>query len=204
MKANIILITLILSTSIASAFGATAPFFENNPLFLAPGDKEKVPILLQNMAGDEDITLIAEVRSGNEIAKLTDQSTQYYVPLGRRDVKANLEISIPNNAKPGSNYEVSVFFRNVAEDDEGNMVQLSGSVITSFNVIVEEEEILIAPKREPRGGAPKDIDKVKGPGNAIFTGILILFLAGITILGRMVYRARKNQNPTNTTTAPNY
>ena len=80
-----------------TAFGATCPYWSENPLTISPGEEKEISCILQNMLGGKDIKLKAEITSGLEIATLTDSNTEYIVPFGREDIKVNLKVKIPEN-----------------------------------------------------------------------------------------------------------
>ncbi len=67
MKANRILtagIMAILLIGLASAFGVGAPYWEDNPLVMERGTTKNVEINLQNMVGNDDVSVKAELKGG--------------------------------------------------------------------------------------------------------------------------------------------
>ena len=130
----ILLITLVYNVS---AFGISSPYWDENPLYVNPGESKEVVMVLQNMVGNEDITAIAELNSGKEIATLLDKSTTYNIPLGNSNVPISLLIKVPENAKPGQEWQVGVSVKTVAPDTGG--VSIGTGVSKGFKVIVKEE-----------------------------------------------------------------
>lgn len=138
MKKTIILaVLLMLLIPFSMAFGVTPPYWKDRPLTISPGEEKIVPIILQNMAGERDIILKAEIISGKEIAEILD-SKEYLVPLRKNDIKANIKIKIPEKTKEDK-YIVSISFTEIPKD-EGKMLQIAGSTIISFPVLVQKNE----------------------------------------------------------------
>src|SRR3989339_835888 len=62
MKNMILLFGMVLvSLSVVSAFGVSTPYWDENPLRLAPGESMDVELVLQNMAGSDDVKVRARV-----------------------------------------------------------------------------------------------------------------------------------------------
>ncbi|MBS3160591.1 hypothetical protein J4213_02720 [Candidatus Woesearchaeota archaeon] len=95
-----IFLLVILSYSVDS-FGVSSPYWDENPLYLNPGESKEFEMVLQNMVGDQDITVIAELNSGSEIASLMDESTTYNIPIGNSNTPVKIKINIPEDAKSG-------------------------------------------------------------------------------------------------------
>ncbi len=186
MKKQIFLIScifiIILSFQV-SAFGATPPYWNDRPLILSPGEEKIVPIILQNMVGNEDIILKTEILSGKEIASFIDSNeNQYTVPLGKKDVRANLKIQIPKTAKKGDKYQVALTFKNVPKDKE-KMLQLTNAVTASFPVIIEasSQEFQESPKQSKN----KPI---------LFSIILVILIAIILVIVMLILIIRNNKS----------
>jgi hypothetical protein len=129
-------IALIISLScVVSAFGAGSPYYPDNPLYMNPGETRDVTLRLQNMVGEDDVTLRAEVTAGEGVASLTDENLDYLVPIMTKDVPVNLKVEVPAGVAEGTKYTVAISFTQVAEE-EGRMVQFQGSIGKSFDVIV--------------------------------------------------------------------
>ena len=134
----IVAISVILSLSLTTAFGVTPIYWKDRPLIMSPGETKVVQIILQNMVGERDVTLKAELIQGKEIAELIDKK-EYLIPLGKDDIKANLKISISKNTKNNDKYTVSISFTEIP-GDKGKMLQIAGSAIATFPIIIEERE----------------------------------------------------------------
>ena len=135
-----ILLSFILIATLGlnvNAFGVSSPYWDENPLYLNPGETKNVVMVLQNMVGGEDVTAIGELDSGKEIAVLTDQITTYTVLSGVSNVPVNLKITVPEDAKPGQEWQVGVSFKTIAPGGGG--VSIGTAVSKGFKVIVKEE-----------------------------------------------------------------
>ena len=134
-----LLIILILPE--ISAFGATSDYSNQNPLIIKTGETKDVAITIQNLAGNEDITLEAEIISGSEIASITDLSKNYFIPFGKKDVKLNLKLKIPKNPEK-DNYFLSVTLKKIPEKSEKNekILEITNAVTTSFPIIIEKNK----------------------------------------------------------------
>lgn len=160
------LVLSIISASLVGAVAVTAPYWEGFPLIVNPGDVKNVVLELQNMVGDGDITLRAELISGSEIARITDRSNDYLVPFGRSDIKVNLRIEIPNNASLGQKWGVGVSFKTVTgAGSEG--VAMGMGIQKSFEVIV---------------GPPQEKPKEKINVAWIWAGVVVIVIIVLTIL----------------------
>ncbi len=177
-----LLIALLLLSPLASAFGVTTPYWDDNPLIMQPGQTKDFALTLQNMvAGSEDIVLKAELVSGAEIATLVDEELEYLVPFGRKDIEVNLRVIIPEDAPFDKEYTIGVSFKQIL-DDEGKMVQMAGEVRKNIPVIVKSEsevppeEETIPPKEEEKGFP---------------TAMVVLLLVIVIILGYILFKKKK-------------
>ncbi len=138
-----LLMAVCLSTSVA-AFGISSPYWKENPLVMSPGESKEVHMTLQNMVGDEDLTVQAALVSGSEIATLTDESNVYEVKAGTADTKVNMDIVVPEDAMLEDSYNIVVSISTVTSS-EGGGVSLGSAIDKSFEVIIEapvpEEEM---------------------------------------------------------------
>ena len=94
-------------------------------------------MVLQNMVGNEDLTVLGEVDSGKGIMRITDQIATYSVPLGASNVPVNLRITVPEDAQPGQEWQVGVSFKTISENTGG--VSIGAGISKGFKVIVKEE-----------------------------------------------------------------
>ena len=178
---NILMILLVI-IPLATSFGVTTHYWDEKPLIMHPGQTKDVDVVLQNMVGDEDLTLQAEITGGSEIATLIDPVNEYMVPLGRKDIKVNIRVAIPENAALEDKYEIQVSFKQIAKE-EGKMVQMTSSVGATIPILVKSIEDV--PMEEE---IPKEEEKIS------FTIIVILFLIILAIIiGYIFFKKRKKK-----------
>ena len=146
LTASIILIILL--TSNIFAFGVGAPYHENNPLKISPGESKIINFNFQNPAG-KDLTVRPSIKQGSEIIEFID-SSDFIVAVGD-SVNFNARITIPSNAQINSIYPIEVSFTTVERTEEGKTLGLGASVGRRFNVeiIPLTEEIPMEPKLSP-------------------------------------------------------
>ena len=171
---------LTLSVSFINAAGVARPYWNDNPLKLAPGESKIVKLSLQNMPPGEDMIFRATLISGSEIATIIDESTEYSVPLGSRDVPVNIEVKIPENVELQSQYEISISFQQIASG-EGGMIRLATGFTTKFPV-----EIVGFEESEKRTEEP-----VIQPAKSAFTPIMWIIIAIAVIIAVFLIRKRQ-------------
>ena len=133
--ASVFLLSLVL-LSLVSAFGVASPYWDDNPLVMARGETKIVNLNAQNMVGDEDVLIKAELISGQEIASFEDNT--YLIKAKTSDTKIPLKISIPRDAEPGMAQGVQVTFKTISQNGG---ISLGTGMSVSFNVLVSEETI---------------------------------------------------------------
>jgi hypothetical protein len=126
---------VLFSLSSVLALGVTAPYWDERPLTLAPGESKDIQFTLQNMLGDSDITLKAALIQGQDIATLTDSNLEYEVPFGAKDVPVNMKISIPRSASQGDKYTIGASFTTITKSESGQF-QLGSAFEKYFDVVV--------------------------------------------------------------------
>lgn len=135
---------------------------------------------LQNMVGDKDIKLKVELIGGSEIATLIDPSKEYLVPFGRKDIKVNIRVKIPENVPIDSKYNIAVLFKELVKE-EGKMIQIVGAVGGTIPVVVKSASEIPA-------GTPISPKETKiSPIN--FLWILIIII--IVIIGFIILFKKK-------------
>ena len=177
-KTIILAVLFILLIPSSIAFGATPPYWKDRPLTISPGEEKIVPIVLQNMIGERDVILKAEIISGKEIAEILD-SKEYLVPLGRNDIKLNIKIKIPEKTKKDK-YIVSISFTEIPKD-EGKMLQIAGSTLVSFPVLMQNPQ------------EKRQISKSQSPFLLIL--IITTLITLILIVALSIYLVKKRKSP---------
>ncbi|MBR9676845.1 hypothetical protein GOV04_01785 [Candidatus Woesearchaeota archaeon] len=133
-------IILVLLATSSFAFGVSAPYWDTRPLELSPGQNQEVILHLQNMVGNDNITVIASLNSDPSIARLIDDITQYTVNAKTKGLPVNLLVSIPKKTSIGTMYQVKILFSPVIEQASSDNIQIVGAIEKTFPVIVVESE----------------------------------------------------------------
>ncbi|MBU2562490.1 MAG: hypothetical protein KKF68_02410 [Nanoarchaeota archaeon] len=175
----------IIMISFVNAFGVSTPYWDGYPLKIAPGESTTVGLGLQNMVGEENITLRAKITSdGDGIASLSDENLDYFVPLGKKEgVGASIKISIPKDAEVNKIYQIIISFKQVSSG-EGGMVRVAGGITTKFPVEVVGPEESVLFREEPENKFSKYL---------LWTLALILIIIIIIIVFIIVKRKTKDK-----------
>ena len=169
IKTGILLAILILFFSgNIYAFAVSSAYYHENPLYILPGDTKNIQIILQNLAGSEDINVKAEVMTSSDILELTGPDT-YLVPAGKK-TSVNFKITIPNDAKTDQVYPISIDFITITPQESGSF-GFGTSIGQKFDVIIGTGPPLLAPEEKPTI-APWRI----GLGIAVVIIIIIIIL----------------------------
>ena len=128
-----IFVFLLIITPIVYSFGLTTPFFGDIEMY--KNDKRVITFMMQNMVGEQDLDVKAELLAGNEIARVIEQGKIIKVPYGRNDVPINVELITPEN--PKKEYQIAFIVRTLPSP-ERRTVQLATGLEKRFKVVVSE------------------------------------------------------------------
>jgi hypothetical protein len=179
-KFNLILFVLgtvvgiFLLANLVSGFAVSSSYYAGLQLY--PGEERDLYLTLQNMAGNENLTAMATIDEGQEIAKFIDVSNTYLIPLGTHK-KVNIKIKIPQSAEIGSKYNLTLSFKTVKESKPGEFGFSSG-VGEKINVLIVEK-----PKLPEEMDAPVVQEELPEKKNTHFE---ILIAAVIVIIGLLI------------------
>ena len=120
----------------AYAFGITSDYNSQTSLAMSRGESRHFSMELQNMVGGEDLIAVNEILSGKEFVKAV--KNEYLVPFGRKDVYAEFDVTIPEDAKPGE-YDIGIMFKVSPKTLKEGMVQFNSGSEIRFKLIVNEE-----------------------------------------------------------------
>ena len=178
-----VLLTLVIfSVSIISAAGVSTPYWSTNPLKLGPGESLIITLGLQNMVGSDDITLRANITNGNEIARIIDTNTDYFVPLGSNNVTVNIEVNIPENAEPERTYNVQVSFVQIGSEGGGGFFTLASAFTQNIPVLVVGEPT--------ESAVYQPVQPVQKQTNLLWIALAVIVL-GIIVVALMIRRRGK-------------
>lgn len=133
-----ILCMALLILPLVSSAGIASPYWESNPLEMNYGQTRVVDLNLQNLVGDEDITVRVEITEGSEIASLA--SNTYTAVAGTSDTLIPVTISIPENYDK-SIQRVIISAQTVSDESDEGMVALGTGWTTSFDVIISQAQV---------------------------------------------------------------
>jgi len=183
LKLSFGFLIFLLLIPLVNAWGVTTYYEDKSPLVMAPGETKDVYLELQNMDGNKDVTLKAEMAQGSEIATFIDPSREYLVPVGRKDIKVNIRVKIPENAPLDNKYNIVVLFKESPKIEEGKMLQIAGAVGTSIPIVIKSATENPAP-------AVVNVKENKIPINSLLLAVVIII---IVIIGFIIIFRKKNK-----------
>jgi len=125
-----------------NAVGVNSDYFSKNPITAYPGETKDVVFgRLQNMVGEKDLILKAEIIEGNEIATILDKNAEYSVPFGQSDIPVNIHLAIPSTVPVGTNYNINIRFLEYNSFWKHWTVSLSSSTSIRIPVVVVEKPL---------------------------------------------------------------
>jgi hypothetical protein len=122
--------------SLVSSAGISSPYWKDNPLYMSQGETKIVNFKLQNMVGESDITVKAEITKGMEIASL--QTDTFTAKAQTSDTTIPVVVTVPQGFEDDVQ-EVTLEVRTV-ENQQGGMVSIGSGWTTSFDVIIQKDE----------------------------------------------------------------
>ena len=136
MKNKIIsIVTALILISTISAFGISSPYWEGNPLTMKPGETKIIDLNLQNMVGDEDITVKAEIIQGEDIISLKQDT--FFIKAQTSDTIIPLEITIPKEIKDSDRY-IKIDFKKISGEAQGVTIGTGMSIY--FDIVINKEQ----------------------------------------------------------------
>jgi hypothetical protein len=139
-----IIFGIALLASLVSGFAVSSSYYAGLQLY--PGEERDLYLTLQNMAGNENLTAMATIDEGQEIAKFIDASNTYFILLGTHK-KVNIHVKIPESAEIGSKYNLTLSFKTIKESKPGEFGFSSG-VGERINVLIVEKPKLVEEVQE--------------------------------------------------------
>ncbi len=170
IKIGIGILIIVVLSSLASGFGVSSSYWKENPLLMYPGETKDVALLLQNLVGDKDMIINVELVEGKEIATLLDKSSEYKIPLGKKDVPINIRIKIPENTDLDENIKVGVLIKELPAENN-KMIQTAAGIKETIPILVKTESEV--PK------APKDTELSSRQWDLIWIILIIIIVVGI-------------------------
>jgi len=140
MRKLTILVAAIMALAMMSnalAFGVVTPYLNDSTMIMHPGESKDMQLTLQNMVGDKDLRIKAEMTSGSEIASISDSLTEYAVPANTKDTPVNVHIEIPSNETLGTRHALAFTFTELTPESNGG-VSMGMALDASFSVLVTQ------------------------------------------------------------------
>lgn len=134
-KEILISFIVLICISNVAAFAVASFYWSGNPIKLIPGETRNFSIILY--AGNSDLKVKADVTGGSDVLKITDSSNIYSIPTMEKG-KVNLEAIAPEDAKPGTVYNIRIEFSEV-KDSEAGEFGFGTAIGQSFSIIVIPE-----------------------------------------------------------------
>lgn len=138
---------MILLSSNVFAFAVSSRYYGGYPMYIQPGETVDGFIILQNLAGSEDVSVRATLFSGSEIVEMTDGIDVYLIPLGGK-VTVNYRVSAPSDANIRDSYNVNIDFTTIPKDTGGTL-GIGSSIGQRFNILIGVEADFIEAPEEP-------------------------------------------------------
>ena len=168
----ILLISLI---GIADSFAVGSSYWPGNSLEISPGETKIVELKLQNMVGKDNETVRVKLDKGGEVASLEEKD--YLVPLGTREIKIPVQVSIPSGTEMGSTHTISISFSSV-QGGGGQGVSLGVAYSIDFDAVVKSK---VEPVQEEKGS------------NLVIISVLVVVIL-IVLIGIIIVRKRKKKS----------
>lgn len=170
------------------AFAISSAYYQDNPLYMKAGETQDIFLTLQNLAGEDDVSVRAEITGGTEYVKLIDASDIYLVPVGEK-TKVNLRVSAPISAKKGDSFPVNIIFTTV-QSGQGGTLALASSIGQRFTFVIgEEKDFRVSPK-------PLETPKQENKSNLFL--IIMSIVIGFVVILLIVYFLKSSKKKTNT------
>lgn len=157
IKIGILTFFIIFFVSSVFAFGAGSKYSKNYPLAISPGDTEDIKVVLK---AEGDTNVVAKIVKGEEIAKITDSSKEYFIPAGG-GTPVNIRVKIPRSFDP-QNYTLEISFISTDEGGEGTVSLRTG--------VRKKIPIVIRPSLSP------EEEFIPWPSLGIALGIILLIV----------------------------
>ena len=142
-----VLVVAVAFAGMVSSFGIGSSYWKGQPFTIAPGETKTANLYMQNMVGEEAVSVRVEVKQGRDIASVDER--EYTVPFGVDDMVLPVEISVPADVEVGTMYPVVVSFITVGEPGSGT-ISLGTAYDISFDVEVVSES---SGSQEVEGGS---------------------------------------------------
>lgn len=125
-----LLFLFLVSASLVSAFGVSAPYWKDNPLVMTPGETRTVNLNLQNMVGNEDVTVKILVVEGEDIAQL--EKDVFTIKAGTSDAVIPIKITLSKGGIEPKKIKLEI--KSITPGETGSVSMGTGMVV-AFDVV---------------------------------------------------------------------
>ncbi|MDP2947389.1 MAG: hypothetical protein Q8N88_04705 [Nanoarchaeota archaeon] len=148
-----LVVVLVLSLGLISAFGTSCDYSITNPLKMSPGESSIITVKAKSSPTEGNLTIKAQMVNDAGIAELVDSNKQYFISPGLAgDGIVNIRISIPEDAVLGEEYEIEVNLLDISGLDGVGTIGITTSISNKIKVIVAEKIIPSAPETPKETG----------------------------------------------------
>lgn len=124
----------LLALASVSAFAISSKYYDGNPLIISPGETRDISIILQNLAGDSNITAQGIILEGSDIASIINPQDNYTIPLGEK-LEIGVRVNVPKTMTIGTNKTITLSFKTLTIGTQGAM-GFGASVESSIPVTI--------------------------------------------------------------------
>lgn len=172
----VMLVTVVMFCSFASAISASMAYGSDNPLTIYPGETKDASFALQTPS-DEQITVETLLEDDGGIASVVDKE---HTLSSASSVAAGVRLTIPESASIGQEYLVKIRFKEInPEGGEGGMVGLTASS-TLVNLPVKVIE--------------RPVEEEEEEGEGMSTGMIVFIVILIVIVIAVIYFVMKKKS----------
>ncbi len=178
-----VVISVIFMCIITSAVGINGPYLEDKTLYLMPGQSEDLKFFIQNGGSSpQDSNADAVIISGGEVFRITDEKTEYFVPIGKFQ-PVNTIVEIPAGTPLNSTYDAIIRFTITPLSGTAGTLTFGSSIDQTFKIVVGERP---KPQLAP---VPKE------PNYTLFLIVLVIIV--ILILFILLYFSKRKKKTEN-------
>ncbi len=187
MRWELGVLVLLFLVPAVTAFGVSS---DPTTLKLTPGQSAEIPINLQNMDGNEAVTVSITWLEGDEIASLEETT---YTLQPKTEIYFKISVTAPQNAKPGDSYNLKLKLTPVSSGE--GIVVTTSYIIEKPIQIVATSEIPPLPPELPtpitEGYQPAPPETEIPQNNVLLYSLIAVILVALIILIILLRKKKK-------------
>ncbi|MFH1585847.1 MAG: hypothetical protein ABIB79_03705 [archaeon] len=181
IKTISLILVFFLSLSLISALGVSAPYWDNNPLKMYPGEEKEVSFILVNRPDAETSKATIHLLNDGGIAEITSGTSYNVKPGTGEDVI--FRINLPENDIIGNSYNIEFEVLSTPEG-EGQVAVAVGYNVQFPVEVVEEQQV-------PVDQIPDEAMPQVKESNGMIFGIVVVILIIVLIILFLILRRKK-------------